>query len=213
MTMTNRFRLLSSILSHRSLTGRKLFAVGLVLFCSVPMLAQYRPDQRRERDRNYDPSLNDRTDNGVSAGGKWTSYQVEDRMTAGRRIRFELPADDTRDSDERARVILYCTDGKLNLADFHPNLPLSRPNWPGFWGQPQMRVTVRVDDAHSHHSWNWVHGHFLGMDKGTARELIGAHLFRVEFHTPDGPRIAEFSPSGLDLDQVSRACGLKPKRP
>jgi hypothetical protein len=134
-------------------------------------------------------------------------------MTAARRVRFDLPADNARDSDDRARIILFCTDGKLKLADFRPNLPLSRPNWPGFWGQPQMRVRVRVDDSHSDHSWNWVNGRFLSMDKGTARELLGAHLFRVEFRTPEGPRIAEFSPSGVDLRRVRDACDLTPKKP
>jgi hypothetical protein len=50
------------------------------------------------------------------------------------------------------------------------------------------------------------------MDKGTTRELIGARLFRIEFRTPDGPRIAEFSPSGLDLRRMAEACDLKPKK-
>ena len=52
-----------------------------------------------------------------------------------------------------------------------------------------MEVTVRVDNSHSEHGWNWVDGHFLSMDKGTTRELIGAHLFRVEFLSPQGPQI------------------------
>jgi hypothetical protein len=51
------------------------------------------------------------------------------------------------------------------------------------------------------------------MDKGTTRELIGARLFRIEFRTPDGPKIAEFSPAGLDVKMVSDACGVTPKRP
>jgi hypothetical protein len=72
---------------------------------------------------------------------------------------------------------------------------------------------VRVDDAHSEHSWNWVNGHFLSMDKGTTRELLGAHLFRVEFLTPGGPQIAEFSPSGVDSKTVKDACDLTPKKP
>jgi hypothetical protein len=134
-------------------------------------------------------------------------------MTAAKRVRFDLVADNTGDGDDQARVILFCTDGKLKLADFRPNIRLARPDWPGFWGQPQMRVRVRVDDSHSDHSWNWVHGHFLSMDKGTARELIGAHLVRVEFRTPEGPRIAEFSPAGLDLNRVRNACDLTPKKP
>lgn len=182
-------------------------AMLFVLLCSALAMAQYRTYAHD----NPDPY--EGTANKVDAGGNWTEYSVEDRMTAAKRVRFELPADNTRGTDERAEVILYCTNGKLNLADFRPNVPLSRPNWPGFWRQAQMRVRVRVDDAHSDHGWNWINGHFLSMDKGTTRELIGAHLFRVEFLTPDGPRIAEFSPEGLDLKSVQQACGLTPKKP
>jgi hypothetical protein len=153
-------------------------------------------------------------ENGVTAGGKWMEFRAEDPMTTAKRVRFELSADDTemRDGEDQARVILYCTDGKLKLADFRPKLRLGRPDWPGFWGQPQMRVRVRADDKHDDHNWNWVNGHFLSMDKGTTRELLGARLFRIEFRTPEGPKIAEFSPAGLDLSLVRKACGLEPTR-
>jgi hypothetical protein len=142
-------------------------------------------------------------------------YRAEDPMTAAKRVRFELPAENVNAEDrvDEARIILHCTDGKLNLADFRPNIRLGRPDWPGFWGQPQMRVRVRADAGHSDHNWNWVNGHFLSMDKGTTRELLGARLFRIEFRTPEGPKIAEFSPAGLDLRLVRNACGLEPKRP
>jgi hypothetical protein len=134
-------------------------------------------------------------------------------MTAEKRVHLQLPADNSVAGEELAQINLYCTNGKLKLADFHPNVPLARPNWPGFWGQPQMRVRVRVDNSHSDHGWNWVNGHFLAMDKGTTRQLLGAHLFRIEFQTPDGPRIAELSPAGLDLRLVEKSCGLKPEKP
>ena len=175
-----------------------VMTVGLALLCTGSLSAQ------DDRDDNHD--------HGVSAGGKWMQYQNEDRMTAAKRTRFELPADDASDSMDQARIVLYCTDGKMKLADFRPNVRLGRPDWPGFWGQPQMRVRVRADDRHDDHNWNWVNGHFLSMDKGTTRELIGAKLFRVEFQTPEGPRIAEFSPAGLDLSLVDKACGLTPKK-
>jgi hypothetical protein len=153
-------------------------------------------------------------ENAVNAGGNWMVFESEDTMTAAKLVRFELESDNTMaDSDRRSKIILYCRNGKLDLSDFHPNLRMSGPNRPGFWGQPQMEVTVRVDNAHSHHGWNWVRGQFLSMDKGTTRELIGARLFRVEFFSRRGPQIAEFSPAGLDLDQVRRACDLTPKKP
>ena len=175
----------------------------LLLLSSLSLFAQ-----NRAYDQNYEGSAN-RT----SAGGNWTQFSSEDRMTAAKRVRFELSATDAPQSDPSAKVILYCTNGKLTLADFHPGERLSRPNWPGFWGQPQMRVRVRVDDSHSEHSWNWINGHFLAMDKGTTRELIGAHLFRIEFMTPGGPQIAEFAPAGLDLKLAKETCGITPKKP
>lgn len=149
----------------------------------------------------------------VSAGRNWTKATVEDRMTGAHKTRYELTANNAPNSDEEAKVILYCTNGKLDLADFHPGTRLARPNWPGFWGQPQMHVLVRVDSAHDTHNWNWIRGHFLAMDKGTTREMIGAQLFRVEFQTPGGPEIAEFSPAGVDLNDIAKSCGLRPKKP
>lgn len=192
--------------SHKGFTAVTLAAL-IVILCGIELNAQgprdY-PDRDPDRDARYD--------NGNNAGGNWTEYRSEDAMTAAKRVRFELSAENAPNRDERARIVLYCTDGKLKLADFHPGDRLSRPDWPGFWGQPQMRVRVRADESHDDHSWNWVRGHFLAMDKGTTRELIGAHLFRIEYRTPDGPQIAEFSPSGLDLKEVDHACGLTPKK-
>ena len=151
---------------------------------------------------------------GTSAGGKWMKFESEDKMTAAKKVRFELEADSSlQDSDAKPKVILYCKDGKLSLSDFHPNLEMGPPDHPSFLGRPQMQVRVRVDNTHDVHSWNWVNGNFLAMDKGTTRALIGANIFKVEFKTGQGKQIAEFSPAGLNLDQVSQACGLTPKKP
>jgi len=179
---------------------------GLILFFLAVFAVTALPQNPSEEPQGYGG-------NSTSAGGDWTKYSSEDRMTAAHRTRFELQANNAPSSDDQAKVILYCSDGKLTLADFHPGTRLSRPNWPGFWGQPQMHVLVRVDDKHDTHNWNWIRGHFLAMDKGTTREMLGAHLFRVEFQTPGGPEIAEFSPAGIDLGAVKKACGLTPKRP
>jgi hypothetical protein len=214
--MTNTVKLKPAATTRHifQIAGASLITL-LMLLGPVVSQAQHRRGDSRDpdmQDQDNERRDYDRADNGVRAGGKWMEYGSEDRMTAAKRVRFELSADNAEDSVDQARVILYCTDGKLKLADFRPNVRLGRPDWPGFWGQPQIRVRVRADNAHDDHSWNWVNGHFLAMDKGTARELIGAHLFRIEFQTPDGPRIAEFSPAGLDLNRVHEACGLEPKR-
>jgi hypothetical protein len=152
---------------------------------------------------------------GVSAGGKWMEFQSVDKMTGAKRIRFELLANNyfREDPDYQPRVELFCQDGKLKLADFNPGVRLPRPNRPGFWGQPQLEVEVRIDDFHTFHGWNWVRGHFLSMDKGTTRGLIGAQIFNVALPTRSGRQIAEFSPAGLNMNEVKQACDITPKRP
>src|SRR5579864_6447604 len=99
---------------------------------------------------------------GVSVGGKWMEFDSEDKMTGAKKARFELLADNylSQDPDYKPRIELMCTSGKLTYADFNPGMRLGPPNRPGFWGQPQMEVMVRVDDAHSHHGWNWIRGRF-----------------------------------------------------
>src|SRR5579872_2092199 len=130
------FVICSGSYNRRSIKGEKkpvirnifnILVLALCIALSIKALAQ-----NRHADRDYD----DRSNSGMSAGGNWTVDHSEDRMTAEKRTRFQLQANDTRDGDDRAQVILYCTDGKLKLADFNPNLRLSRPNSAGFWGQP-----------------------------------------------------------------------------
>ena len=159
------------------------------------------------------PYQNER--DGVSAGGKWMQFQSEDKMSGAKRVRFELLAENylREDPEYKPRIELFCEDGKLKLADFNPGVRLPRPNRPGFWGQPQLQVEVRIDDYHTFKGWNWVRGHFLSMDKGTTRGLMSAELFRIALPTRSGREIAEFSPAGLELDEVRRACDLTPKKP
>ena len=152
---------------------------------------------------------------GVSAGGKWLEFHSTDKMTGAKKVRFEIQSNNyfKEDPDYKPRVDLFCDDGKLKLADFNPGVRLPPPNRPGFWGQPQLEVEVRVDDVHYFKGWNWVRGHFLSMDKGTVRGMMGAQVFNVKLPTRSGRQIAEFSPAGLDLDRVKHACDLTPKKP
>jgi hypothetical protein len=152
---------------------------------------------------------------GVSVGGNWMMFQSEDKMSGAKRVRFELQADNSfrEDPSYKPRVELFCEAGKLKLADFNPGVRLPPPNRPGFWGQPQLEVEVRIDETHSYHGWNWVRGHFLSMDKGTTRGMIGAQVFKVALPTRSGRQIAEFSPAGLDLNEVRQACDLTAKKP
>jgi hypothetical protein len=152
---------------------------------------------------------------GVSAGGKWLAFHSEDKMTGAKKVRFELLSDNylSEDPDYKPRIELVCTNNKYTSADFNPGIRLGPPNRPGFWGQPQMEVMVRVDDSHDYHGWNWNRDRFLSMDKGTTRELIGARVFKVQIPGRRGPEIAEFSPAGLDLARVKQACDLTPRKP
>jgi len=152
---------------------------------------------------------------GVSVGGKWVEFRSEEKMTGHRIFRFELQSDNylSVSPDYKPRIELVCTNRKYTYADFNPGIPLGPPNRPGFWGQPQIEVMVRVDDTHHYHGWNWVRGRFLSMDKGTTRELIGARIFKVQIPGRRGPEIAEFSPAGLDLARMHQDCDLKPKKP
>jgi hypothetical protein len=152
---------------------------------------------------------------GVSAGGKWLAFRSEDKMTGAKKVRFELLSDNylSEDPDYKPRIELVCTNNKYTSADFNPGIRLGPPNRPGFWGQPQLEVLVRVDDTHNSHGWNWNRDRFLSMDKGTLRELIGARVFKVELPGRRGPEIAEFSPAGLDLVRVKQACDLTPRKP
>jgi len=189
-----------------SLRGFNVAAIaGAVLLCAAAATSA--------QDGAMSPYQNER--DGVSAGGKWMQFESQDKMTGAKRVRFELLADNyfREDPQYKPRVELFCEAGKLKLADFNPGVRLPRPNRPGFWGQPQLEVEVRVDDAHSYKGWNWIRGHFLSMDKGTTRGMIGAQVFKVALPTRSGREIAEFSPAGLDVDQVRRACDITPKKP
>lgn len=157
----------------------------------------------------------DETD-GVSAGGKWMEFQSTDKMTGVKKVRFELQSNNyfREDAGFKPRVELVCADGKYKVGVFNPGVRLGPPNRPpGWWGQLQWEVMVRVDDAHYHKGWNWLQSHKLAMDKGTVRGAIGAQVFKVELPTRSGRQIAEFSPAGLDQGRVKQACDLTPKKP
>ena len=96
----------------RHLNGR-WFAAFFVLLCAMTGLAHAQA-----------PSA------GVPAGGKWTEFDAEDPMTAAKKVRFELLANNAEDRDSSAKITLFCTDGKLALSDFRPNMRMAGPNRP-----------------------------------------------------------------------------------
>jgi hypothetical protein len=152
---------------------------------------------------------------GVSAGGKWMEFRSEDKMTGAKRVRFELLANNyfKEDPDYKPRVEMICEDGKYKIANFNPGVKI-RPNRPpGWYGQPQIEVEVRIDDVHNYHGWNWFPRQSLAMDKGTARGMINAQVLNIALPTSNGRQIAEFSPAGLNIDEVRRACDITPKKP
>ena len=189
----------------------RMAGVCLTLICAAALAAF--AQAAFAQDGAMSPYQDER--DGVTAGGKWMEFQSEDKMTGAKKVRFELLADNflKEDPDFKPRVELFCSNGKLSFADFNPGARLAPPNRPGFWGQPQMEVMVRIDDTHHYHGWNWIRGRALSMDKGTTREMIGAQVFKVEVTTRGGREIAEFSPGGLNLDRVRQACDLTSKKP
>jgi hypothetical protein len=190
---------------NRRTWAMKAFFSGLILVCAAGLSAGA---QRVAMSPNQGES------DGVSAGGQWVEFHSEDKMTAAKNVRFELLSNNylREDPDYKPRVELTCTNGKYTSAEFNPGIRLGPPNRPGFWGQPQMEVMVRIDDTHSNHGWNWIRDRFLSMDKGTTRGLIGARIFNVQIRGRYGPEIAEFSPAGLDLGRVKHVCDLTPKK-
>jgi len=161
-------------------------------------------------------SPNQGESDGVGAGGNWLEFASTDKMTGESRVRFELRSDNyfKEDSEYKPRVNLVCIAGKLKRAEFRPGVKLGFPNRPpGWYGQLQWEVMVRVDDVHYHKGWNWLPDRSLSMDKETVRGLLGAQVFNVELPTGRGKQIAEFSPSRLNLDRVRQACDLTPKKP
>jgi hypothetical protein len=190
--------------SSRKTAGAVLAALVLMAVAAVSAVAQEGAMSPYQDEQD-----------GVSAGGKWMQFQSEDKMTGAKKTRFVLVANNyfKEDPDSKPRVALVCNNGKLQYADFNPGERLGRPDYPGFWGQPKMEVMVRIDHYHDHKGWNWVRGHFLAMDKGTVRGMLAADTFNVEVRTKSGPQIAEFSPSGLNLDEVRKSCDLTPHKP
>jgi hypothetical protein len=160
-------------------------------------------------------SPNQDESDGVNVGGNWLEFHSTDKMTGAKKVRFELQSNNyfREDNEYKPRVNLICDNGKLKLADFNPGFRLPPPNRPGWWGQPQIEVEVRVDGAHYHKGWNWLRGRYLSMDKETVRGLIGGQVVNIALPMRNGREIAEFSPAGLDLGRVREACDLKPKKP
>ena len=108
-------------------------------------------------------------EDGISAGGKWMQFRSEDEMTGAKRFRFELSSGNNfrQEADYNPRIELFCSGGKLQQAYSDPSAGPGRPNRPGFWGQPQMEVMVRIDNTHDYHRWNWRPDGALSMDKGS----------------------------------------------
>jgi hypothetical protein len=192
--------------SNHSVWTVKSVLAGCILSCALVVAAAAQSGLMSPYENESD---------GVSAGGKWMEFGSRDKMTGVKKVRFDLLADNylREDPDYKPRVDLFCSNGKLTFSDFDPGVKLGPPNRPGFWGQPQMEVMVRIDDSHGNHGWNWERGHSLSMDKGTVRGMIGAQVFKVEIRTRSGLEIAEFSPAGLNLDRMKQACDLTPKKP
>ena len=62
--------------------------------------------------------------------------------------------------------------------------------------------------------WNWVRGHFLSMDKGTTRGMIGAQSFqRSASALAADARSPSSRPAGLNVDEVRKPATSRQKSP
>ena len=122
----------------RAILAVKSAVACIALFCAVSAVAQQDTLSPYQGEQD-----------GVSAGGKWLQFASEDKMTGAKKVRFELLAENyfKEDPNYKPRVELICEDGKYKVSTFTPAVRIG-PNRPGFWGQPQLGVQVRVDDVH-----------------------------------------------------------------
>ena len=88
--------------AERTSSYSRFSAIGLLLLCAVSAFAQRSSMSPYQGERD-----------GVSAGGKWTEFLSEDKMTGSKKIRFELLADNylKEDPNYKPRIELFCTDG------------------------------------------------------------------------------------------------------
>ena len=108
-------------------------------------------------------------EDGISAGGKWMQFRSEDKITGAKRFRFERSSGTNfrEEADYNPRIELFCSGGKLQQTYFNPGAELGPPNRHGFWGQPQMEVMVRIDDAHDQ-AWH----HYKEPSRSFIRNVI-----------------------------------------
>ncbi len=128
---------------------------------------------------------------GVSAGGKWMKFQSEDKMTGAKKVRFELLSNNyfKRRSRLQAQSRTDLRRRQVQTGRLQSRRPAClRPTVPASGASLSWKSEVRIDDVHDYHGWNWERGHFLSMDKGTTRGLIGAQVFNVAAANASRPR-------------------------
>lgn len=161
--------------------------------------------------------------NDDSAGGNWHVFdwgspeaRIKDKRNEARRVGFGLEANKALHAGfEKPRFVLLCQGGKWQKSFYDPvgaiDIPPERDLGFRIVRWLSMSQLVHVDGVHQERKWNW-DGVVLIVDEGTTRELLGAQTFTIEFFGPRGPEVSEFSSAGLDTEQVSRGCGLIPKK-
>ena len=161
------------------------FFVCLTLLCAASAFAQ---------GGSMSPYQDEK--DGVSAGGKWMKFQSDDKMTGAKKVRFELLADNffKEDPDYKPRVDLYCEAESSSWPTSIPACACLLPIAPASGASRKWKSRSASTTVTPIKGWNWVRGHFLSMDKGTTRGLLGAQVFNVALPTRNGREIAEFSP-------------------
>ena len=152
------------------------------------------------------------------AGGKWTYVVSEDKLTGAPYGIFGLMADEQM-ADEIGKgfpSFLIMCGGTVKsphwiTSSLRSPVVLGKPDTRSVLTEiPQQIVALRADDNMHTHAWNMA-GDFrtFMVDKGATKELIEAKTTaRIQFRdSSEHKQVAIFSPSGLNMEMLTKACG------
>jgi len=159
-----------------------------------------------------------RSDESVSAGGKWVRVQTKDPGTSTDVVSFVLTGETSdlerhpavsitcSSSPNKPPTVIYNTDARL-AATIHDNLNYYSPAMWGWVKVGHERVYKAV--------WDLIHipekpSQSAVVDRKTAKHLLSGAIIRVLFRDyMDEAHTDEFDTQGLNVNDVRESCGDK----
>src|SRR6185437_1923371 len=150
------------------------------------------------------------------AGGKWTKHEQTNKMTDRVTVSFELYADGAGHGSG-PMVAILCSqgpDGKLPVAGamyYGDDVLNGARHSPG--DPREVKAEVRIDKESAYTALWRQPGRYESaeMDDRTAKALLSATTLLIRVLTfPEGSAESSFTLTGLDLAQVTAACGPEP---